>query len=364
MVAPVVVAAAKKAAAAKAPSPDGPGPRRRSSLLWWVLAGTGGFAAMGLLPIFILGGMGSPPPELLNRQVKPGSGSPSDFARGDIPPEMLEIYQKAAATCPGLSWSILAAIGSIETNHGRSTLPGVHSGENFAGAGGPMQFLQGTWDAYGVDGDGDGDKDRYDPTDAVFGAANYLCSNGAGDPERLRSAIWNYNHSDQYVQDVLDLAARYSASPTGGAVLTGNGSGGACPVPVPPADVQNNWGDPRSGGRSHKGNDIGAPDGTPVVAVADGSTFNVNNADTGLGGIGLWIRDDSGNSYYYAHNSSNTVSEGQQVRRGDVVGYVGSSGNADPSYPHLHFQIHPGGGEPTDPWPILTAWGCTSESGR
>ena len=157
------------------------------------------------------------------------AGEPSAYAVADIPPEMLAIYRRAAETCPGLSWSVLAAIGSVETDHGRSTLPGVHSGENFAGAGGPMQFLQGTWDAYGVDGDGDGDKDRYDPTDAVFGAANYLCANGAGEPDKLRSAIWHYNHSEAYIDDVLARAARYSdaasltpASATSAAALADN----------------------------------------------------------------------------------------------------------------------------------------------
>ncbi len=157
------------------------------------------------------------------------AGNPSGYAVSDIPPEMLAIYQKAAATCPGLSWSVLAAIGSVETDHGRSTLPGVHSGANFAGAEGPMQFLPDTWAAYGADGDGDGVKDIYNPADAVFGAANYLCANGAGDPARLRGAIWNYNHSDAYVDDVMAGAARYSdatsltlASATSAAALVDN----------------------------------------------------------------------------------------------------------------------------------------------
>ena len=179
----------------------------------------------GLLGLLALGGL------LLGASKAAGApvGAPSAYAVADIPPEMLAIYRKAAETCPGLSWSVLAGIGSVETDHGRSTLPGVHSGENFAGAGGPMQFLQGTWDAYGVDGDGDGDKDRYDPTDAVFGAANYLCANGAGEPEKLRSAIWHYNHSEAYIDDVLARAARYSdaasltaASATSAATLADN----------------------------------------------------------------------------------------------------------------------------------------------
>ena len=161
--------------------------------------------------------------------ASPPAGNPSAYAVSDIPPDMLAVYQRAAATCPGLSWSILAAVGSVETDHGRSNLPGVHSGANFAGAEGPMQFEPETWAAYGADGDGDGVKDVYNPADAVFGAANYLCANGAGDPAKLRSAIWNYNHSDAYVDDVLARAARYSdaasltpASATSAAVLVDN----------------------------------------------------------------------------------------------------------------------------------------------
>ena len=137
--------------------------------------------------------------------------APSTLAASDVPAPWLALYQKGAATCPGLSWTILAAIGSIESNHGRSTLPGVHSGANFAGARGPMQFLAGTWSAYGVDGDGDGDRDVYDPSDAVHGAARYLCANGAGGMPRLADAIWAYNHAGWYVDDVLALALRYGS---------------------------------------------------------------------------------------------------------------------------------------------------------
>jgi membrane-bound lytic murein transglycosylase B len=70
-----------------------------------------------------------------------------------------------------------------------------------------MQFLPSTWSAYGVDGDGDGRADVNDLTDAVFGAANHLCANGGADPDRLRSALWNYNHSWGYVATVLQVAA-------------------------------------------------------------------------------------------------------------------------------------------------------------
>ncbi len=145
--------------------------------------------------------------------VAQSAGIPSPVALADIPAELLPIYQEAAEATCGMRWAMLAAIGKVETDHGRSTLPGVHSGENFARAGGPMQFLQSTWNAYGVDGDGDGDKDRYDPVDAIWAAANYLCASGAGDPERVRDAIWAYNHADWYVTEVLEQAAAYEAAP-------------------------------------------------------------------------------------------------------------------------------------------------------
>ncbi len=184
-----------------------------------VALGVGGAMVALLLAVMAIGGMmlGA------SKAVGAPAGDPSAYAVADIPPEMLAIYRKAAETCPGLSWSVLAAIGSVETDHGRSTLPGVQSGENFAGAGGPMQFLQGTWDAYGVDGDGDGDKDRYDPVDAIWGAANYLCANGAGSG-RERDAIWNYNHDWGYVDDVLRRADEYATAPVGGNVGSGDAS--------------------------------------------------------------------------------------------------------------------------------------------
>ncbi len=76
--------------------------------------------------------------------------------------------------------------------------------------------IAGTWAAYGVDGDGDGVSDAYNNLDAVWGAANYLCASGAGDPARLRGAIWAYNHADWYVDKVLAQAAAYEAAPAVG----------------------------------------------------------------------------------------------------------------------------------------------------
>jgi hypothetical protein len=149
--------------------------------------------------------------------AKAAEAGPSQAALADIPAEYLALYQQAAKTCPGMSWALVAAIGKVETNHGRSELPGVASGANSAGAMGPMQFMPGTWAALGIDANADGLRNVYDPPDAVYGAVRYLCANGGGDPARLRNAIWNYNHAGWYVEKVLAQMQAYLAAGTLGA---------------------------------------------------------------------------------------------------------------------------------------------------
>jgi len=135
--------------------------------------------------------------------------SVSAFARAAIPPGYLRLFLLAGRRF-GVSWAVLAAIGEVECDDGRDPAPScTHEGSvNAAGAGGPMQFLASTWAVYGVDGDGDGRRDRWDPADAIFSAANYLRASGA--PGDYRRAIFAYNHSEAYVQQVLTLAARYA----------------------------------------------------------------------------------------------------------------------------------------------------------
>jgi hypothetical protein len=113
-----------------------------------------------------------------------------------------DLYKKGAAGCPGLSWTVLAAIGQVESGHGRDV------GPSSAGALGPMQFLPSTWRAYGVDGDGDGKADIMNPYDAIPAAARYLCASGARSD--LYKAVYAYNHAHWYVQKVLALANAYA----------------------------------------------------------------------------------------------------------------------------------------------------------
>ena len=139
------------------------------------------------------------------------------------------------------------------------------------------------------------------------------------------------------------VAAGATAGADGGLVETGAGT---CPVRGVVA-FTNDWGQPRSGGRTHQGTDMFAAMGTPLVAVVDGM---ITESSGGLGGIGLDLHGADGVKYYYAHLSSIAIGSGK-VKQGDVIGFVGDTGNAAGGAPHLHFQLHPGGGEPINPYP-------------
>jgi cell wall-associated NlpC family hydrolase len=145
-----------------------------------------------------------------------GGSTPSQTATTDIPANYLTLYQAAATTCPGLDWTILAGIGSIESDHGRSTLPGVHSGQNEKGAQGPMQFLAATFaavtDRHPPPPGGASPPSPYNPHDAIYTAAAYLCDNGARNSRDLHAALFTYNRSEDYVTAVLTRATRYGGS--------------------------------------------------------------------------------------------------------------------------------------------------------
>jgi peptidoglycan DL-endopeptidase CwlO len=140
------------------------------------------------------------------------TGGPSALALSDIPPSYLVLYLDAAQTCPGLPWGVLAGIGKVESDHGQSGARGVHSGANFAGAEGPMQFEPATFAEYAVDADPSAPLSVYDPADAIYTAAAMLCANGAasGTPAGISQAVFAYNHSQTYVTDVLAWATRYT----------------------------------------------------------------------------------------------------------------------------------------------------------
>ncbi|MGH3274706.1 MAG: C40 family peptidase [Streptosporangiaceae bacterium] len=172
----------------------------------------GGFSAESGTACSQAGGQGSQP-------------APSSDATNSIPANYLAIF-KRTGTQYGVPWVILAGIGKVESDDGRSALPGVHSGSNAFGAAGPMQIGIGgassnTWGGAPVhpasekvsgvaaDGDGDGIASVYDPADAVAGAAKYLLEHGVLD--NVQQAIFAYNHLESYVQTVLAFASKYAS---------------------------------------------------------------------------------------------------------------------------------------------------------
>ncbi len=194
-----------------------PALRRRSRVL--ALAA----ASIAFFGVIVLGG-------LAGGRLAPAS-EPSPAALADIPADYLLAYQRAGSRY-GIDWAILAAIGKVECNHGRTQLPGCNptGTVNVAGATGPMQFLGSTWrrgtpamtvpaagaptaitgEGYAADGDGDGIAHVWNPADAIAGAARLLRANGA--PGNYERAVFAYNHADWYVRDVLEIADSYRAT--------------------------------------------------------------------------------------------------------------------------------------------------------
>ena len=178
--------------------------------------GVGAVALIGVLVLFIAAVANG----AAGHQAEQGTAGTQISAAGgqvgDIPAKMLALYRQAArAACQGLDWSVLAAIGKVETDHARH--PTMRS---YAGAVGPMQFLPSTFKgyAYPVPPGGANPPSPWDPTDAVYAAARMLCANGAksGTSKGLYKAIYSYNHADWYVQKVLKQARSYAtAQPSG-----------------------------------------------------------------------------------------------------------------------------------------------------
>lgn len=160
------------------------------------------------------------------------------------------------------------------------------------------------------------------------------------------------------------MAGMRAADSSGAGGLAASGSGMSLLTPVAgvkPAQISDTYDQPRGSERRHEALDITAPIGTPVVAVADGRIAKLFNSKPG--GLTIYQFDPAEKyAYYYAHldRYATALKEGQQVKRGEVIGYVGASGNANPAAPHLHFAMFELGpeknwwqGKPVNPYPLL-----------
>lgn len=174
----------------------------------------------------------------------------------------------------------------------------------------------------------------------------------------LRAAI------DAYRQEVNEKKvedARIKRQQAEQSALRPGAAGGAPPASTPGficpvqggASFIDSWGFARSGGRSHKGVDMFAPRGTPVVAVVDG---RIKFSSNSLGGLSTHLYSDNGTVYYYTHldGHPSNISSGQRVAKGRIVGFVGNSGNARYTSPHNHFEIRPNG-KAVNPYPTVRA---------
>ncbi|HUP70328.1 MAG TPA: lytic transglycosylase domain-containing protein [Acidimicrobiales bacterium] len=233
----------------------------------------GGLAATFALPVGLAA-------VLAGASSSQATAAPNANAVADIPAPLLSAYRAVAANCPGLPWSVLAAIGKVESDHGRSggatltaageVLPHI-IGEPLDGtagtarvvdteagrldgdatwdrAVGPMQFLPGTWMRWGRDASGDGTADPHNAFDAIAGAGAYLCG-ATGRVDDLAVAVLTYNRSAAYLNRVLAVAAGY-ATPA----LSTSGSASAAALASHPnlalsaaarADLESGLVDPR-----------------------------------------------------------------------------------------------------------------------
>lgn len=157
---------------------------------------------------------------------------------------------------------------------------------------------------------------------------------------------------EAYEEEQARLAAVAAAQRRGAAAGVGEEVTPGFTCPVPGSQFIDSWGFPRSGGRTHKGTDLFANRGTSALAVASGVVSLKSN---NLGGIVAFLRADHGVTYYYAHLEGyvSGITSGQRVGPGDAIGYVGTSGNAIGTAPHLHFQLHPGHGAAVNPYQTL-----------
>ena len=188
----------------------------------------------------------------------------------------------------------------------------------------------------------------YDPgplpgTSVTGGPTTHVVASG----ENLSAIATRYGTTASAIASASGLADVNSIRVGQKLTVPARGSSGTVRCPVPGSTFFNDWGFPRSGGRAHAGNDMFAPRGTPVIAPVSGW---VDIATGRIGGHQFRLRAPDGTLWFGSH--MDRFGKSGQVSAGDVIGYVGDSGNAKGGRPHLHFEIHPGA-RAANPFPII-----------
>lgn len=295
----------------------------KKRVLWWVVGSLGAIgiaiALLVMLLVFALLGV-----LVSSSDSSSMEGIPvPDNQTFDIPAPLLPIYIRAENE--QASWARLAAIHKITTDFGAVQAKRI---DTIGGLGFPRLL----WEAYKVDGDGDGKIDPDNPFDAIFSLANYLRLS-ALDPDAALEA-WFLNPGDEAL--VRAKEAEYAA-------MLGPRNW-LWPV-IGYTAISSPYGmrtDPVSGepGVFHDGIDIPAPRGTPVVAAQNGIVIQAVMSNSGYGNL-VRLQHDGGVQSLYAHLSGIGVRRSQQVLRGEVIGWVGSTGKS--TGPHLHFGMSQNG---------------------
>jgi murein DD-endopeptidase MepM/ murein hydrolase activator NlpD len=164
--------------------------------------------------------------------------------------------------------------------------------------------------------------------------------------QRAKRTVEELSDNFEKAKQVADRLAGFNET------VLYNGRFVSCPVSKPYSFIDS-WGAPRSGGRAHKGTDIMNPMGNRVHAYVDGVISRQSYSS--LGGVSLYLRGVDGNEYYYAHLSKYASRTGQRVKAGELIAYNGATGNAAWSGPHVHFEVHVGGGTAVNPYPYVKA---------
>lgn len=180
------------------------------------------------------------------------------------------------------------------------------------------------------------------------GEAESLLAQAEGKVEEVRDTIRREREEERRRREARRAAAARASRSSGGSGPSGDI---ACPVGRP-RSFSDTWGQARSGGRAHKGTDILSPMGTPIYAYESGTISRMHT--NRLGGTVLYLKGDSGTSYYYAHLRGyvSGLSTGKRVRAGEHIAFNGDSGNAR-GIPHLHIEVFPGGGGNVNPYPYM-----------